>query len=185
MHTKSLFPGCPPLKPRNLGGIGSHLSPQAIAKRSVRTIIGLKSAGCSKVVFCLDREQRSECVGGFATSVLAALHNELAALNQPTDGIHVVVADRAFEAWILADAHGLYNRGVLPIKPNFTRFEGQIGERQEKGTREISKLLQRDYSKTRDGPQLFEQINFKEARKFKPPHHGSRSLDKFLRTLGI
>jgi len=185
LHKKHLVPRCPPLKLINLHGVGSDRTSLGIAKRCAGRIAGLKEGGCSRVVLCLDREQRLDCAGAFATSVLDAVRKELASRNQPSDDVHVVVADRAFEAWILADARGLHERGHLKNRPKFMRFEGELGERQEKGVRELSKLLNRDYSKTKDGPALFEKIDFAEARLFRSQHHGSRSLDKFLRTLGI
>jgi len=60
-----------------------------------------------------------------------------------------------------------------------------MGERERKGCVELDRLLGRDYSKTIDGPRLFEAMNFDRARTFGPGQHGSRSLDKFLRTLGV
>jgi hypothetical protein len=57
--------------------------------------------------------------------------------------------------------------------------------RGEKGKADLTKLLGHDYSETEDGPRLFEQLNFPLARLFLGSAGGSRSLDKFLRTIGV
>jgi hypothetical protein len=94
-----LIPGCPALKAANLGGLGSDLSVEAIAKRALPKAKQHFAAGRSQVVLCLDRESRKECAGSLAT----AISKRLATMCGRQE-VSVVVADRAFEAWILADA---------------------------------------------------------------------------------
>jgi hypothetical protein len=185
LHKKSLIAGCPPLRATNMGGIGSDITPTAIARRVVGSVIAHQAAGRTKVVVCFDREQRQECPGELALAVLSALRDELAKHNRSSSDVHVVVADRAFEAWILADADGLHKRGALARAPSFHSFEGSLGLSSAKGKADLTKLLSRTYSETSDGPKLFEQIDFACARKFEVRGHRSRSLDKFLRTLGV
>ena len=185
LHKKKLVAGCPPLKATNLGGVGSDVTPSAIAKRSVGSVMLHQIAGRSKVVLVIDREQRADCSGAFATAVREALHKELQAKGKPTTDVHVVVADRAFEGWILADAKGLHERRKLKQAPSFNRFEGSMGLRGTKGKDDLTRMLDREYSETSDGPTLFESIDFTVARQFKGTACGSRSLDKFLRTLGV
>ncbi len=142
-------------------------------------------AGRDTVVVCIDREQRSACAPELASAVREALVQELIKQGRAGDGVHVVIADRAFEAWILADAKGLHQRGVFRQRPAFNSFEGQLGAGGKKGVVELVRLLGRSYRKTVDGPRLFTLLDFRLARRHKPGDGGSRSLDKFLRAVGI
>jgi Domain of unknown function (DUF4276) len=189
LHTKQLVPGCPPLKPINLGGVGAHVTPTGIAKMVCPHVVAHLVAGRSTVVVCLDREDRDDCKGAFAQAVQRALEAELeqtgVAVRWRPYTVHVIIADRAFESWILADAHGLHARRVFPRAPSFHSFEGQRGERGQKGAIEIGKLWEREYLKTTHGPRLFEQLRLEDARRCGKGQRGSRSLDKLLRTLGV
>jgi hypothetical protein len=184
LYRKELIPGCPPLKLINLGGVGSHLNATGVAKLIAPKVKQHLAAGLQHVVICLDREQRDDCPGGFAGGISREL---LAALGTTGRGmrIHVVIADRTFEAWLLADAAGLHQRGLLKTAPKFRTFEGALGEQGRKGTIELTRLLGREYRKTLDGPKLFEQLDFTIARAAGRGQRGSRSLDKLLRTLGV
>lgn len=185
LHKDGLIPNCPPLRATNLGGVGSHLSPLGIARMAAGSVHAHKAAGRSKVILCIDLEQRPACAGAFATSVSKALSQELVARKCPTDDTHVVIANRSFEAWLLADARGLFDRGMLRKAPRFHRFEGSLGSKETKGKDDLTHLLERPYSETSDGPHLFASLDFKEARLWTGSGRGSRSLDKFLRILGI
>lgn len=184
LHRKNLIPGCPPLKPINLGGVGATLNTMGIAKLIAPKVKQHLAAGLQHVVVCLDREQRDDCPGSLAGGVHRELLAVLGASEKKTN-ISVVVADRAFEAWILADASGLHQRGLLKAAPKFRTFEGVLGEQGRKGTIELTRLLGREYRKTIDGPKLFEQMDFTAARTGGRGQRGSRSLDKLLRTLGV
>ena len=183
LHAKKLVANCPPLRPINLGGVGSHMAPIAIAKMLRPKVLQHYLAGRRLIVVCLDREQREFTAIEFANHVM----RELLMLVDASVGatVRMVIADRAFEAWILADARGLHARGIFGRMPHFGRFEGALGKEQKKGVVEISELLGRTYSKTKDGPRLFEQLNFSEARDGRPNGHGSQSLNLFLQCLGI
>lgn len=67
----------------------------------------------------------------------------------------------------------------------YPRFEGAMGEEGKKGRIELSRLLDRPYSKTVDGPRLFATLDYSTARTWKHGKRGSRSFDKLLRTLGV
>lgn len=182
-HGKHAIPGCPAIRTTNLGGVGSHLTPAGIARMAAPRIKTHLIAGHKPVILCLDREQRPDCAGSFAQAILGALCRELSR-TQAAD-VHVVVADRTFEAWILADAAGLAKRRLLRTAPKFHCFEGSMGDGGKKGTVELSRLLGREYRKTSDGPRLFEALDPTVARVWGPGKRGSRSLDKLLRTLGV
>jgi hypothetical protein len=49
----------------------------------------------------------------------------------------------------------------------------------------LTTLLGRLYSKTKDGPNLFTKLDFITARTHANGASGSKSLDKFPRTLGV
>lgn len=184
LHRKKLVAGCPPLKPTNLGGVGSHLTPTAVGRMIAPKVTAHKAAGRTKVVVCIDREQRPICAPQFAREVLAAITAELSSRQKDAADVHVVIADRAFECWILAGAKELHAAGKFRTAPVHHSFEGALGEGNEKGVRELTRLLGRPYEKTRDGPILFEALDFGAARAHGGGGHGSKSLDKFLRTLG-
>lgn len=159
--------------------------PQGIAERVAPKVIEHQAAGRERVIFCLDREKRQQTAPCFAAQVTQALTRELKERGRTASDVHVIVVDRAFEAWLLADAHGLHARGKFKTAPTFHRFEEQLGVRGHLGTIELGRLLGRFYDKRKDGPALFAALDFSTARDMSPGRRGSRSLDKFLRTLGI
>lgn len=183
LHTKRLIPHCPPLRAINLGGVGSDLTPEAIARMIKPKVIQHRAAGRKRVVICIDREQRAETAVALGTQVLQALQALLLKDGHAATDITVTVADRVFEAWILADARGLHARGMFKKAPSFHSFEGAMGKQQRKGLVELADLLGRPYSKTKDGPQLFAKLDFVTARKHAPGDYGSRSLHAFLACL--
>src|SRR5262245_53507690 len=71
--------------------------------------------------------------------VALALRRELSARSRSSDGVTIVVADRSFEAWILAGSEGLYARGFL-VASYRGSFEGELGERSQKGAVELGRL---------------------------------------------
>jgi hypothetical protein len=179
LHTKKLIPKCPPLRAKNLGGVGSDLLPVGIAARLVGPVIAHQVSGHHPIIACIDREQRQMSAASLAGNVATELRRLLEERNRSTAGVFVAVADRTFEAWLLADAHGLHKRGHLKHAPSFRSFEGLLGRERKKGVVELSILLDRPYGKTTDGPALFEALDFPTARA------GSASLHAFLSTLGV
>jgi len=185
LYRKGMVDNCPPIKPINLHGVGSHRDAGGIAKLILPKVIQHRLQGRERVIVCIDREQRELCAPALAHSIRSALVSELDKKGRSPGDLHVVVADRCFEAWILADAAGLYSRGVFSMPPAFHSFEGQLGAERKKGTKELDKLLGRAYSKTVDGPLLFRQLSVKSARCHQKNGSGSRSFDKFLRAVGV
>lgn len=180
------LPGCPALKPINLGGVGGDVTAAGVARRARPQVVTHIVAGRKTVVVCIDREKREACAGEFAQAVARALEGELesagGAARWGEYQVSVVVADRSFEAWLLADARGLHQRKVFRQAPKFHGFEGARGKQGRLGVVEIGELWGRAYDKAGDGRELFDKVSFKQAR---VPGEGSRSLDKLLRTLGI
>jgi len=185
LHTKGLLTGCPPLKLRNVGGIGGRVSSAGIAFRVHKAVLGLLAAGVVRVVVCLDRELRQACPGELARDVWKALDRLLKEWGHSGDEVNVVVADRAFEAWLLAGAAELHARSLLRAAPKFQSFEGRMGIRKRLGKYELTQLLGHEYRETRDGPRLFASLDFAATRSQGPTANGSKSLDKLLRVLGL
>jgi hypothetical protein len=184
LHQKKLVAACPLLHAISLGGVGSSASPQGIAKQLKPKVLEHYSRGIRKVVVCIDLEQRRDCPGAFAQAIHSETH-AIVTKKAPELDLHVVIANRTFEAWLLAGADELHAKGLFKRRLTTQPFEGRIGEQQKMGVVELTKLLERPYLKTKDGPALFAQLDFAKARSFKPPGRGSQSLDKLLRTLGI
>lgn len=185
LHTKKLIEGCPPLRAVNLGGVGSDRNADGIARLVAPKVIQHKLAGRQKVVVCLDREQRDRCAPGLASDIRTALAVVLEGKGHRTDDVHIVVADRSFEAWLLAGSAGFVDAGLFIAAPKRVCFEGELCEQGKKGVVELSRLLARPYEKTADGPRLFEDLDIKAARSHGSGLSGSRSFDKFLRSVGV
>jgi hypothetical protein len=185
LHTKAMVPGCPPLQAANCGGIGGDVTAAGVANRVHKKVIGHLAAGRADVVVCVDRERRDQDAAAFAHEIAQALDKTLAEKGFADARVHVVVADRAFEAWILADARGLHRRGKFASAPGFTSFEGNLGKRGRLGKVEVEDLLGRSYSETRDGPALFAHVDVTVARDFGPGKGGSASFDRLLKALGV
>ena len=160
-------------------------SAKAVTFRAFKHVQRHLATGLTRIVVCVDREARSECPGMFASAVRAELAALMRQKKCAAGSVAVVVADRAFEAWVLADAEGLHARGVLKRAPKFSCFEGEPGKQGRVGKRELAELLDREYSETQDGPKLFAQIDVAAARSHGPGKRGSRSFDKLLREIGV
>ena len=191
LYLARMFPGCPPLdRPAVIGGIGESATADQIARRLARTIAFLQRDN-SRIVVCIDRESRNETAAVFAADIEAALNRELPRCGGSAVPVTVVVADRAFEAWLLADAEGIAARHrVAP--PSRRCWEGYM--RPRPGTRAagnyygddvLASMLGR-YDKRRDGPRLFSELDTVTARApCGPRTWGSRTLDRFLSAVGM
>ncbi len=182
-------PGCPFLdvasrSRSDLGGVGGGSSPEAIGEKVARRAVMLAPDN-DKVVVCIDREGRATGAGEFAASVVRAIQCALASLGELGIPIDVVVADRAFEAWILADIQGICRLKRVP-PPRNRCYEGHQEGEFDFGAKLLKRILGR-YDKAIDGPDLFALIDFGRAR-LTPARGrawGSASLDGFLVALGI
>lgn len=184
-----LLPGCPPVdRPAVVDGIGD-VSAANVAKRVVREVAFLQPDNY-KVIVCIDLECRPTTAADFARDVAAALAAALPlAGGRPGYPVEVVVADRAFEAWLLADIECLATAGLRPPRKY---YEGHM--RVKEGGRKIGYHYGDDlirkfvgkYEKTRDGPELFAKVNFAHARvPCDQGSRGSKSLAVFLNALGV
>lgn len=177
--------GLPPIKVINLGGVGGDSDAAAIARRAHKKVHELSLSGIKRIIVCVDRERRNDC----PPSLAAAVRHHLLALLKDKPGatadLHVVIADRTFEHWILAGADSLVRAGKFSKRPAFKCFEGKLGRENALGGKELALLMGgRAYHKTTDGPDLFCAMDLSAARDSGPGRRGSRSLDKLLRSLG-
>lgn len=69
----------------------------------------------------------------------------------------VVVANRMFESWFLADFHSLRSRGLLPATARFPQWKTPESLGGCKGR--IKEILGRSYSETRDQPRFSEHLS--------------------------
>lgn len=174
---------CPPLVLRKCKPFGGDAAPAAIAHIAAPFILAIRAKDVERVVFCFDREHRDQDPSALADEVHRALRTELGGGKDRAHWLSVVVANRAFEAWILADAAGLTSRRHFKRQPCKGRFEGQLGERRLLGVAEITHGLGSPYRKTFHGPRLFGEIELDRARDAAPHATGSASLDRLLRVL--
>jgi len=113
-----------------------------------------KPRGILVVVDAEDRCVKRQVAG------LPGLGPELVERAKPFAGnisLAVVVANRMFETWFLADFHSLRSRGLLPAATSFPQWkapESLVG-----GKGRMGDFLGRKYSETRDQPRLAEQLS--------------------------
>jgi len=183
-----LISGCPTLdlasrKRSDLEGVGGSVDPATLARMVVPKIILLRPDN-DRVVVCIDREDRTEEANDFAQRCELAIRDELGARGEPRDGVEVIVADRAFEAWLLADLKGLC--GKKNVKPRRNRCYEAYQNGKDFGARVLASHFGR-YDKRDDGPKLFAFLDLAAARLdcTAGKGWGSRSLDRFLATLGV
>jgi hypothetical protein len=185
----TLLPSCPVLdRPAVVKGIGSDATPGQVAKRVAREVAFLQPDN-RKVIVCIDLESRPLAAADFANQVAAALAEALPEVGgRPGYPVNVIVADRAFEAWLLADIACLAKNGTRPPKKCYeSHMRPMVGGRRcgyHYGDDLLRTFLGR-YDKTRDGPRLFAKLNFAHARiPCDGGGRGSRSLAAFLEALG-
>lgn len=189
-HLSRLVDPCPPFdRPAVVGGIGETASPRQIAERVAPAVAFLQYDN-SRVIVCIDRESREASADALAAEVEVALRSELprcgGTLRTP---VVVVVADRAFEAWLLADIQNLasLHRKAPPPARCYEGYMRVRGAGRGFGYHYGDDLLERTfgrYRKTREGPSLFSELSVRDAREVCGNRaFGSASLDRFLRIL--
>jgi len=183
-----LLNDCPRLDgPAVVDGIGAEATPEQVARRVAKDVAFLQPDN-DTVVVVVDRECRVVSAVDFAAEVRTELARLLPALGAENDyPYHVVVADRAFEAWLLGDLKCLAGpRRTYAVKC----YEGH--QRVKGGTRssgyhygdDVLKEVLGDYEKVRDGPRLFEKIHAEHAGvRCGRGSYGSQSFALFLAIL--
>jgi hypothetical protein len=128
---------------------GITVSIDQIANESVKLLKALGSAGCVKKILVIDRENRTHS----ATKIGEQL-KKLIAKNTAEDFV-VVVADRMFENWILADIESVSGKHSDRLKKtsNSMDFEGCHGKSELK-----NKLKDGHRYKTEDAEPFFKAV---------------------------
>jgi len=153
--------GCNPLTPNNLNGIGDDWNLEALVrKRLYRSVVAASyKPRCDHILIVFDRESRSESAYKIADTVLKALSLELQKNNKHlTQRVSVVICDRHFENWIIADYEALtrlpYISASLATKVG-TQSDGKLG----KSILESVFKGKRKYHETRDAPVFCQTID--------------------------
>lgn len=139
----------------------------------VERAVNEKPRGILVVVDAEERCMQREAAG------LPALGEELRKRAQPVAGsipLGVVVANRMFEAWFLADFHSLRARGHVPRTASFPQWREPESIGGCKG--HMRDILGKKYSETRHQPELAQHLSLP----VKPAMQGrARSLLKLFR----
>jgi len=168
----------------DLRGIGGEASAETIADKVAPRVVLLRPDN-EAILVCLDREGRGVSAADFAADIRTALVRKLRSMGESADSLTVVVADRAFEAWLLADLAGLCRRKRVAQRRRRC-YEGYQNGASDYGVGLLRRHFGR-YHKTIDGPQMFSLVNLGIARIpcTSGRGWGSASLDCFLRALDI
>ncbi|MBF0336450.1 MAG: DUF4276 family protein [Nitrospirae bacterium] len=122
------------------------------------------------IICILDREERTTPAVKFGVSVLEEIKRRLLKdfNEEQLKKITVVVSDRCFENWIVADIEGIKNRQELILQHNNQdNFEGR------NGVAILERIMLKKYKKTTHAEILFNCVRFDVARK------NSKSFDLF------
>jgi hypothetical protein len=102
-----------------MGPVKADIQPYApepaIARSCRNGIKQLSLRGANLVVILLDREQRSECPSRLASAIRAAASSET------TVGVEVVIKNRTYENWLIADLSALRGQPARYAVSNTTR----------------------------------------------------------------
>ncbi|HEU5002617.1 MAG TPA: DUF4276 family protein [Actinomycetota bacterium] len=153
--------------------IQPYSNPAVIARACKSRLVQLEAKGADCVVVLLDRETRPECPGELAT----AIRQQLAILAPVCVG-EVVVKDRKFENWVIADLAALRSQPArFRIGNQVARtLSGQVDGLDAESILEQA-TLRRPYSKVQDGVQTLRRADHLQM----AAH--SRSFRRFLRVL--
>lgn len=150
-------------------------APDQIAKSALRPVDILKKRGADAVLLLIDREDRPDCAPEFAQAIETAF----VAMGEQ---VHVVVKNRKFENWLIADP-----KALAGLKGRFKpteAFRKHVSPNKADNVPDGAALLKQIcvkgsyYHKTQDPPRILEKMDITEAGK------NSRSFRRFLRLLG-
>jgi hypothetical protein len=151
-------------------------APGRIAEGVLKKLDLLRKRGADVVLLLIDREDRPDCAPEFAQAIEAAF---VARSRQ----VRVVVKDRKFENWLIADPKAL---GSLKGRFKPTKaFGNRVKPNKADNVADAKALLDQIcvkgkgfYHKTQDPPRILEKMDITEAGK------NSRSFRRFLHLLG-
>lgn len=130
-----------------------------------------------KVIVILDREERPECCGSLATLGVTILKRELATEQLELD-ISVILANRQFECWLMANTSAL--DGSPLMRRNISTLLGEtVDETNVMGIIKDNLKKGIGWDKPRYGKALAQKLNLHDATVLAR----SRSLRKFVKEL--
>jgi len=151
-----------------------HSTPKQILKAAEGRLAILNGRGCNKIVVLIDRETRQDCPGNMAQSIASAFHAN------GHQHVNVVVKDRAFENWLVADMVSLQATAAR----KYDIRQGLIDRIRNSGADNMSAINLLDncvrggYSKRRDAIEICKVVDPIEVAR------NSRSFRRLMRVMG-
>lgn len=145
-----------------------------IVKASEARLNLLFQRGANQCIVLLDREENNDCPGQFSLR----LQNEY--LQRGFENVSVVIKDRAFENWLIADPQSLMrgtHRRIQIHDRILRRIEG-AGADNLNAIAVLAGCINGGYHKRSDAIELCKLIDLSAAAR------NSRSFRKFLKSLG-
>ncbi len=163
-----------------LAPIKADIQPNAsfhhIAMKTAVGITILLRKEVNRIIVLIDREQRPECPGEIAEKIQKRIQDSH--LKHGSVEIFVVLKDRMFENWLIADPHAFSKMPArFELEAGLTR--GIIGRADNLDALTILKkaVVKTKYSKTQDPPRILSVVDPLEMAR------NSRSFRRFLRML--
>lgn len=166
----------------SLGGVGSNYPLDALFTKKIFPYVrgfAVKNANSrpDKVIIVFDREDRAECCGSLANMGLSLLQQQLSEHNLQMP-LAVVIPNRLFECWLLANTTVLDNSPIMqrPISLELGNVVDEIS---------VSSVIRRNlrpghsWDKPKYGKALVQRLDLRDPRVLQ----ASRSLRKFVKEL--
>ncbi len=156
--------------------IHADMQPKAtagqIAKAAEDKLGILRSKKADQIIVLIDRENRQECPGKWKDEI------EMAFSELGYSQVKVVIKNRKFENWLIADA-GVFKK----LRARYQMTEPLVAPNQADNVEDAEKLLNKitvkvEYSKGRDAAQIAALQDYLEVAR------NSRSFRRFLRLIG-
>lgn len=182
-------PDALPILLRKLRGVGrisrplyADLQPKAaagqIARKAISRVRMLRQRGAGRFILLIDREDREDCPPQMAAEIETALRRtpECRGID-----VHVVVKDRRFENWLIADPDALASlRARFRVSKAFRK---RVSPNKADAVADAEELLRRAsvgpaYHKRHDPAKILGAVDVARAA------GNSRSLRRFLRLVG-
>lgn len=140
-----------------------------------RVLIARASQRANLILVLLDREQQEQSCGAIATSIREALGRTCGGASD----IAVVVKDRLFENWLIADLDALRSQPRrFSVTPAMQRAVEPNRADRAPAMALMKRAVNGDYDKVKDSARILERMNVGSAAQH------SRSFRHFLHVLG-
>src|SRR6266508_1858740 len=128
------------------------MAPDGVIARACRDRIGLlKARGANLVIVLLDREARDDCCGALADGI------KMAAKGMVSCNVSVVIKNRTFENWLIADLNALsIQRGRFSVTAGTRRAIVPDKADGVDGYQYVSRSVKGSYDKVADSRKICE-----------------------------